>query len=362
MEIKSADDPESLQTAGPDFIWITEAQDIKEAAWNKLRPMLNSSGRLGRGCIEGIPPFQRNHWFSKLFKWAQENPTEDYESFHATSFDNVFLSEKQKEAIRDEKSTMPEPVWERMYLAKQPDGGGGFFRPSKIEIAGKSREMLFPDESRRYVAGLDLGKKQDFTVFIIKDARTRESIHALEISGSDWVSQIDTIAAEIDRWKVGDIRVDSTGLGDVVFDHLLNAGLPVNPFKFSAQSKYQLFQNYYIALEDETVYFPASWSNLKKQLEDISIRQSGNGSYLFYNETGQHDDWVDAELLALMACDPPGYDKGEYAYLRPIHRIDPIRPRPVKRPTQFLTRLRQQRSKERLKYLEEADLVTSDPR
>jgi hypothetical protein len=141
IEIKSADDPESLQTAGPDFIWITEAQDIKEAAWNKLRPMLNSSGRLGRGCIEGIPPFGRSHWFSKLFNWSKENKTEDYEAFRATTFDNVFLSEKQKQAINDEKETMPEAVWERMYLAKQPDGGGGFFRPSKIEEAAISTEM-----------------------------------------------------------------------------------------------------------------------------------------------------------------------------------------------------------------------------
>ena len=358
MEIKSADDPESLQTAGPDFIWITESQDIKEAAWNKLRPMLNSSGRLGRGCIEGIPPFTRNHWFSKLFKWSQENPTEDYEAFHATSFDNVFLSEKQKQAIRDEKSTMPEPVWERMYLAKQPDGGGGFFRPSKIEAAAKTQEMLYPDQSSRYVAGLDLGKKQDYTVFIIKNARTRESLYALEMSGSDWVSQIETIHSEIERWKVGDIRVDSTGLGDVVFDHLLNAGLPVNPFKFSAQSKYQLFQNYYIALENETVFFPASWLTLKKQLEDISIRPSGNGSYLFYNETNEHDDWVDAELLALMACDPPGYDNDDYDYLRPIRRMSPLRPKPVSRPSRFLTAHRARKSKERLKLLEqEPDFV-----
>ncbi len=103
MEIKSADDPESLQTAGPDFIWITESQDIKEAAWNKLRPMLNSSGRLGRGCIEGIPPFARNHWFSKLFKWSQENPTEDYEAFHATS-STTFFFQKNKSRQYEMKS------------------------------------------------------------------------------------------------------------------------------------------------------------------------------------------------------------------------------------------------------------------
>ena len=353
IEIKSADDPESLQTAGPDFIWITEAQDIKENAWNKLRPMLNSSGRLGRGCIEGIPPFGRSHWFSKLFNWAKENKTEDYEAFRATTFDNVFLSEKQKQAINDEKETMPEAVWERMYLAKQPDGGGGFFRPSKIEAAAISTEMLSPDPSHRYVAGLDLGKKQDYTVLVIKNARTRESVHALEMNGNDWVSQIQTISSEIKRWNIGDVRVDSTGLGDVVFDHLLNSGMPVTSFKFSAQSKYQLFQNYYIALENGTVRFPASWSTLSKQLEDISIRPGGGGSYVFYNETNEHDDWVDAELLALMSCDPPGYEGENFEFLRPIRRMSPLRPQPAYRPSRFMQAYKAQKSKAKMRQHEE---------
>ncbi len=99
LEIKSADDPESLQTAGPDFIWITESQDIKEAAWNKLRPMLNSAGRLGKACVEGIPPFSRSHWFARLYRYASENPTSEYQGFHATSFENVFLTERQKKSI-----------------------------------------------------------------------------------------------------------------------------------------------------------------------------------------------------------------------------------------------------------------------
>jgi hypothetical protein len=345
IEIKSADDPESLQTAGPDFIWITESQDIKEAAWNKLRPMLNSAGRLGRACIEGIPPFSRTHWFSRLFNWVKDHPSDEYEAFHATSFDNVFLNEKQREAIEQEKETMPLPIWERMYLAKQPDGGGGFFRGVKIDGAACGVQMYQPDMSRRYVAGLDLGKKQDYTVFIVKDSRTRASVHSLEMSGSDWVSQIETISREIDRWNVSEVRVDSTGLGDVVFDHLISSGMPVTPFKFNAQSKYQLFQNYYIALENETVTFPADWSTLIRQLEDINIKPAGNGGYVFFSDTGEHDDWVDAELLALMACDPPSYGLDTSEYMRPIRRMNPIRPNAGFRPSGLLQRLRAQKRK-----------------
>ena len=189
---------------------------------------------------------------------------------------------------------------------------------------------------------------------------SRKSVYALEMSGSDWVSQIETISSEINRWKIGDIRVDSTGLGDVVFDHLLSSGLPVTPFKFSAQSKYQLFQNYYIALENGTVHFPESWDTLKKQLEDISIRPSGNGSYVFYNESNEHDDWVDAELLALMASDPPGYEDGEYNYLGAISRMRPIRPTDSKRPSRFMQMRRQQKTKQKLQYLEENELITTE--
>ena len=98
---------------------------------------------------------------------------------------------------------MPEMVWNRMYMAKQPDGGGGFFRPSKIQEAGTGKEMLVPDPNRRYVAGLDLGKKQDYTVFVVKDAMSRKSVYALEMSGSDWVSQIETITQRLLDGKIG---------------------------------------------------------------------------------------------------------------------------------------------------------------
>lgn len=356
IEIKSADDPETLQTAGPDFIWITESQDIKEAAWNKLRPMLNSAGRLGRACIEGIPPYARSHWFARLYNYASQKPSKVYEGFHATSFENVFLTNEQKESIKEERETMPESIWERMYLAKQPDGGGTFFRHSKIEDASISLPLSAPKEGRRYVAGLDLGKKQDYTVFIVKDSHSRASVYSVEMSGTDWMSQIESIFYEVKKWGVDDVRVDSTGLGDVVFDHLLASGLPVTPFKFTSQSKYQLFNNYYIALENETVTFPIGWTTLVKQLEDIAVKQSMNGGYTFFTEAQEHDDWVDAELLALMACDPPGIEGEDYKIPRPIRRMQPLRPKNTMPSSGFLRQIKSERSKQRKKMLEKHEV------
>ena len=179
----------------------------------------------------------------------------------------------------------------------------------------------------------------------------------MEMQGTDWMSQLESIFYEVKKWRIDDMRVDSTGLGDVIFDHLLASGLPVTPFKFTSQSKYQLFNNYYIALENETVTFPTGWTTLVKQLEDIAIRQSGNGGYIFFTEAQEHDDWVDAELLALMACDPPGIEGEEYKIARPIRRMQPLRPKNTLSSNGYLQRLKAQRSKQRQKMLEENEVT-----
>lgn len=302
-ELKTGDNPEALQTVGLDMLHITEAQDLKPAAWNKLRPTLNSPGRYGRAIIEGIPPMSKGHWNSKMYYYAQKHPGLIHEAFHATTFDNLGLSVEQIAAIEDEKQTTPLAVWERNYLAKQSSAGGNFFRRDKIEEAATSAALPAPLPGHRYVAGLDLGKRQDFTVLVVKDAATRAGVYALEMQGIDWASQFVTIKAELDKWNVYDMLVDSTGLGDVVYDSLLAAGLPARGFQFTAPSKYQVMHLYYIALEKNTVTFPPDWEKLTEQLSDIQIKSHGTG-YAFVTESGGHDDWVIAELLALQACDP----------------------------------------------------------
>jgi len=302
-ELKTADNPEALQTVGLDFLHITEAQDVKEAAWNKLRPTLDSPGRLGRAIIEGIPPLSKSHWFSRRFWQSHKNPSSLAVSIRATTFDNTLLTKEQFDSILSEKETSVEQIWQRMYMAEQPEGGGGFFQ--KIDRAMDGVELLSPKDGDEYVAGLDLGKQVDPTVLIIKNKRTRHSVFALEYLRTDWQIQIAAIEAECKRWKVNTVTMDSTGMGgDVLYEELAMRGLPVIPFKFTSVDKYQLFLTYATALQNQNVTFPAEWLKLADQLDSITAKQSGMG-YIFRTLSGGHDDWVDAECLALRGCDPP---------------------------------------------------------
>ncbi len=280
-ELKTADNPEALQTVGLDFLHITEAQDVKEAAWNKLRPTLDSPGRLGRAIIEGIPPLSKSHWFSRRFWQAHKNPSDLAVSIRATTFDNTLLTQGQFDSILAEKETSVEQIWQRMYMAEQPEGGGGFFQ--KIDKAMNGAELFAPKEDEEYVAGLDLGKQIDPTVLIIKNKRTRHSVFALEYLRTDWQIQIAAIEAECKRWGVSSAVI---------------------PFKFTSVDKYQLFLTYATALQNESVTFPAEWIKLADQLDSITAQQSGMG-YIFRTLSGGHDDWGDAEGLALRGCDPP---------------------------------------------------------
>ena len=350
-ELRSADNPETLQTVGLDFLHIAESQDVKQIAWDKVEWVTESPGRMGRIFAEGIPPISRSHWFSRQFKYAENNPSLQNYAVRATSFDNMYLTEQQKENIRKQKETTAEWIWERMVMAKQPDVGGGFFK--KIEDAAVGKELSKPIEGHKYVAGLDLGKQVDPTVLIIKNRITRESVHYVEMLKTDWVLQKETLISELAMWNVEAVMMDSTGMGgDVLFDELLNQGVPVVGKKFTPQTKYQLFLNYAVALQNGTTTFPPEWTKLQNELDAIEIKQQGL-TYSFRHPNSPHDDWVDAEVLALMACDPPETMEEDYEPVFTIKTVAPLTNDGVSYTEGRIARMKRQRKAKQLKELRE---------
>ena len=330
-ELKTANNPEGLQTVGLDFLHVTEAQDIKEAAWHKVRPTLSSPFRFGRAIIEGIPPMSSMDWFARYFKSASRDPNERREAFRATFRDNPNLTSAQRTEIEEDQANMPEHVWRRLYLAEQPEGRGQFFRRIN-DAAGRDGcvDLAAPVPGRQYVAGLDLGRTHDPTVMIVKDRQSRVSVSVVELLRSDWNLQQETIKGLVRHWGVQEVYMDSTGLGgmfaeDVLYRELLAEDVPVIGYNFTPQKKYQLFVDYAISLERGTVSFPGEWTKLISQLEDMSHRETANRGHHFYTASGSHDDWVDAETLALMACEPAREMGEEYRIIEPVSGIPPLR-------------------------------------
>lgn len=326
LEVKSADNPDFLQTVGLDFLWITEAQDIPEAAWDKVQPALNSPGRMGVVCIEGIPPLSRAHWFSRLYNAAKRGdlPRHLYRAFSATTFDNPYLTEGQKQRIHAEKQVQLESWWRRHYMAEQPESAGGFF--THTERAAVSELYDIPRPSLSYVAGLDLGMTTDPTVLVIKERNTRRSVWGVEMLKTDWTVQRETVRSECERFEVEEVIVDSTGLGGLMaVDDLRALGIPIREFHFSIQQKRDLFTRYALALAKAQVSYPPEWIKLREQLDALTIVQLSE-TWAFRQLDNGHDDWMDAECLALTACEPAEEEyEGNGLVLPAILTVKPLR-------------------------------------
>lgn len=303
IEIKSAHDPDNLQTAGLDFLWVQEAQDILDRAFEKMLPMLTSPGRTGYAVYEGIPSLYPTHWFERNYRIAEDDGVVA-EAFTATAFDNPFLTEEQLGEIEAAKDLLPERAWRRMYLAEFSEDAGYFSNISAC-ISGDLLQAPLPGAS--YVAGMDLGRKMDPSVIFVMDSQDRKVVfHYAWDQGADWIGQREGTARICKDWNVSRLIIDATGMGgDIFLSEMEEMHLPVEPYIIGSQAARDgLLQQLVVAMERLTISFPNITSMLR-QLRAFQYRRLPSGRFRAEAPEGEHDDEVFALALALEACDQP---------------------------------------------------------
>lgn len=301
IEVKSADVPSSLQTVGLDFIWITEAASIPDEVWySQVSPMLVSPGRLGRAFIEGRPRLP-DCWFEKLFA----SDDSDIATFYFTTYDSPLID---KALIDKEKERIPEAVFAQEYLAITMAAEDSAFRG--IEGCAKG-ELAEPTDTDSYVAGLDLGKKQDFSVMMVMRLKDRHIVYFKRMD-YDWVRQEEVITEIAKRYRAT-VYMDSTGLGDPIYEQLRSRGVLARPVVMSSATKQHMMDKLAVALAKEVISFPAIpelLRELRRYKRVPSVRWDK-----FSAPSGEHDDCVVSLALAVWGVDIR--DSGIASVLRP---------------------------------------------
>ena len=313
IEVKSAHDPDSLQTVGLDFLWVSESQDIRLEALNKLRPTLVQPGRTGRAYFEGIPASWPDHWFWRGCAAAEAKRLRNAEHFHFTVYDNPLLTPEQLLEIEGFREIMPEAAWRRMYLAERTLSSG-FFKNVEQCLLGNLLTEPVPGTS--YVAGLDLGVSRDYTVLDIMDADRRTlDFHRLW-DGVPWPDVKAQIVHICRHWGVQRLLPDATGQGKAMCQELQAEGLAVEGgvdgqgVILSGQTRHDLLARLQLAIETETVHFP-NIPSLLRQLHAFQYLVTTGRGYMRSTgphlgaPPGEHDDEVFALALALSACNDP---------------------------------------------------------
>ncbi len=286
LDLRSADRPELIEGFGYRFIILNEAGIIlrDEYLWhNTIQPMMldyNPDVLIG-----GTP--KGKGLFYRLAVMAQEK--EGWEYFHFTSFDNPYLSKKELDELVSE---IPLSIQKQEIYAEFLEDSSTVFRNIRKAIGAELRE---PEPGKQYVAGLDLARLQDYTWLIILD-HFGHQVYSDRFNEVDWAMQKRRIAEAVKKYEAR-LIMDSTGIGDPIYEDLRNMGLNVEGYKLTNESKRQLIQALMMSFELEQIKIfddPV----LLNELEIFEYEISPSGSIRYSAPEGYHDDGVIALALA----------------------------------------------------------------
>lgn len=259
------------------LVVIDEASFIPnlEEGWlNSIRPTLTDYK--GRALFLSTPK-GKNFFYSLYLK----NGEADWESFKFTTYDNPHID---KTEIDDARTQIPQVVFEQEYMANPSENAANPFGSAFI------KQCTFELSHEPPIAfGVDLAKSVDFTAIIGLDKNG--SVCHFERFQKDW-RQTKQVINSLPKVP---ILMDSTGVGDPIFEDLQREGLNVQGFKFTSTSKQQLMEGLASAIHQRKITFPEG--HITQELEIFEYQYSSFG-VKYSAPPGFHDDCVMALGLA----------------------------------------------------------------
>jgi hypothetical protein len=264
---------------GRKFHWviIDEASFIPnlEQGWlNSIRPTLTDYK--GRALFLSTPR-GKNYFYSLFMKGGEDG----WESFKFTTYDNPYIDSTE---IDEARTQLPSAVFEQEYMANPMENAANPFGSEHIRAC--IRPMSY-NEPVCY--GIDLAKSYDFTVIIGLDLNGIVCYY--ERFQRDWSTTKQTIL----KLPKKPIVIDSTGVGDPIFEDLQREGLQIQGLKFTQGSKQQLMIGLQTAIHTQKIGYPDG--EIVRELEVFEYQYSATG-VKYSAPSGFHDDCVMALALA----------------------------------------------------------------
>lgn len=256
---------------------IDEAPYIKnlEQGWlNSIRPTLTD---FKGSAIFVSTPRGKDFFYSLYMKQGEDN----WESFKFTTYDNPHID---KEEIDEARRQLPSPVFEQEYLANPMENAANPFGSQNI------KDCIKPLSNQEPVCfGIDLAKSHDWSVIIGLDAGG--NVCYLDRFQKDWHNTKKVIKS-LPRKPM---LLDSTGVGDPIYEELQREGLMVEGLKFTQNSKQQLMIGLQNAIHQKTIAYPMGI--IVDELEIFEYQFTANG-VKYSAPSGFHDDCIMALSLA----------------------------------------------------------------
>lgn len=291
VQVRSADNPDSLRGEGLDFVVVDECAYVAEEAWQEaLRPSL--SDRLGSAMFISTPAGR--NWFWRYYQRGLEGG--EWQSWSFPTSDNPFIAASEIEAARGD---LPELVYRQEYLAEFLEGAGAVFRNIQ-PCLGASLDTRPAEHAGHFLAmGVDWGKQNDFTAISLVCHTCRQEVAHDRFNQIDYAFQRARLQVLFERWHPELILAESNAMGEPIIEQLQRDDLPVQGFQTTATTKTPLIENLALALERGEFQWLADpvWTGELEAYERTVSEVTGRSSYSA--PEGMHDDTVMARALAI---------------------------------------------------------------
>lgn len=291
VQVISAANPNNVRGGGLGFVIYDECAYGQEIMWTEvLAPALLE--RQGGAMFISTP--NGYNWFFDMFKMGESKQPKfsDYEAFHFSSYDNPYLDPV---AIDKLKTTMTVKQFDQEIMAVFSQDALGVFRDwNKCLTNIRPRK---PAEGHFYVAGVDWGRSNDYTVVSVWDVQQKREVWLERFNDLGWEVQRNRVKAITERWGVGAIFAEENAMGEPIVEAMANEGMPVYGMRMTNQLKTAIVQAMALAIEQGEVRFlDDKEGNEEFQTFEQEILPSG---LIRYSAPGKrHDDIVIARCLA----------------------------------------------------------------
>ncbi|GIV51024.1 MAG: hypothetical protein KatS3mg038_1545 [Candidatus Kapaibacterium sp.] len=289
LDLWTLDDPDSGRGREYDLVVIDEAAKVKklEQAWTQtIQPTLLTR----RGAAWFLSTPKGRNYFFRL--WLTSQQTAGWAGWRFRTGDTGLVSLSE---LEEAKRLLPAAAFQQEYEAEFLEDGGVVFRNLDAVCTETPQPVGVVD--RRYIMGVDWGKHNDYTVFVVFDVDQRRQVYVERMNQIDYHLQTQRLLALYERFRPTHVVVERNAMGEVLVEMLQRKNLPVVAFNTTAASKTQIVEALALAIEQRSVKLlddPVQ----RAELEAFEIERLPSGTFRYAAPPGMHDDMVIALALA----------------------------------------------------------------
>jgi hypothetical protein len=278
-----ADEPNYLRGPNPYGVVIDEYSEQKEEVWTKVvAPIIY----MNKGWVMfAFTPKGKNHSYN-LYIANKDNP--EWEVSHLPVSKSGLLTPQEIETI---KASLPEDAFRQEFECEFLEGVGTVFR----KYTTKTEETNY---SAPHIFGLDLGRKQDFTVLVGFNRYTNHLDFIDRFNVVDWDLIRQRVIADLRKFPMSPVVIEANTIGDPFIEDLRKAGISVIPFITSAPSKKNIINKLAVFLENSYITIPND-PQIIDEISAFTYELTPQGNIKYGAPEGFHDDIVMAMALAV---------------------------------------------------------------